>query len=296
MTIHVCCKCMFSNVSTIWNVYCQCFIWMLLGCIGYTRILQMYVWNVLAVLNVYYKCFIWILHMLHWLYMYVSSVCFKCCSYFKRILQVFYLDVALQVYVSNVLTISNVYCKCFIWMLHILQCPYTYVANVCCKCFICFGHMLQQMFYVASVSWAGKYGPLGHKGPCVCMPSEAGTTSSAGHKAISMGVAVGAEHKVASMGGQQVRSTRRSWAWTCIHGACSKRGAWNCIHRRPMSLPHEDLKGGMQEQDIHYPINSSVLRSTFSAQMYYMAVCMTFLSYWFLVYVIRIMLVLCPLS
>jgi hypothetical protein len=62
--------------------------------------------------------------MLHWLYTYVVSVWFKCFSYFKRILQVFYLNLA-------------------------------YVASVCCKCFICFGHMLQQMIYVASVPWAG---------------------------------------------------------------------------------------------------------------------------------------------
>jgi hypothetical protein len=54
--------------------------------------------------------------MLQWLYTYVA-ICFKCCSNFKRMLQVFYLDVAyvandyirmLQVYVSNVSAISNV--------------------------------------------------------------------------------------------------------------------------------------------------------------------------------------------
>ena len=40
---------------------------------------------------------------------------------------------------------SNVCCRCFIWMLHMLQRPYTYVTNVYYKCFICFGHILQQM-------------------------------------------------------------------------------------------------------------------------------------------------------
>jgi hypothetical protein len=33
-------------------------------------------------------------HMLQWLYMYIVSVCFKCFSYFRRMLQMFYLDVA----------------------------------------------------------------------------------------------------------------------------------------------------------------------------------------------------------
>jgi hypothetical protein len=33
------------------------------------------------------------LHMLQWLYMYVSSICFDCFIYFRRMLQVFHLDV-----------------------------------------------------------------------------------------------------------------------------------------------------------------------------------------------------------
>jgi hypothetical protein len=53
------------------------------------------------------------LHMLLWLYTYVSNIS----SVFRRMLQVFYLDVA---YVANV-----------------------FVAFVCPKCFICFGRMLQ---------------------------------------------------------------------------------------------------------------------------------------------------------
>jgi hypothetical protein len=35
-----------------------------------------------------------VLHMLQWLYIYVASVCFRCFSCFRSILQVFYLDVA----------------------------------------------------------------------------------------------------------------------------------------------------------------------------------------------------------
>jgi hypothetical protein len=34
------------------------------------------------------------LHMLQWIYAYVASVCSKCFTYFIRMLQVFYLDVA----------------------------------------------------------------------------------------------------------------------------------------------------------------------------------------------------------
>jgi hypothetical protein len=41
----------------------------------------------------------------------------------------------LQVYGSNV---SKVCCKCFIWILYMLQWLYTYVTSVYSKCFICF--------------------------------------------------------------------------------------------------------------------------------------------------------------
>jgi hypothetical protein len=58
----------------------------------------------------------------------------------------------LQVYVSNVSAVSNICCKCFIWILHICWNSYTYVASVR---FICFRRMLQ-VFYldVPSVSVA----------------------------------------------------------------------------------------------------------------------------------------------
>jgi hypothetical protein len=61
----------------------------------------------------------------------------------------------LQVYVSNVSAISNVCCKCFIWILDMLQWLYMYVASVCsnvspvldlcCKCFIWMLHMFRHM-------------------------------------------------------------------------------------------------------------------------------------------------------
>ena len=59
----------------------------------------------------------------------------------------------LQVYVSDVLSISDVCCKCFIWMLHMLQWLYTYVASVYSKCFIYFHtyvvNVLSNVAYVA---------------------------------------------------------------------------------------------------------------------------------------------------
>jgi hypothetical protein len=62
----------------------------------------------------------------------------------------FHLDVVyvailyiLQAYVSNILAISYVRYKCFIWMLHMLQWLYTYVASVC---FSCFKRMLQAFY------------------------------------------------------------------------------------------------------------------------------------------------------
>jgi hypothetical protein len=50
--------------------------------------------------------------MLQWLCTYVARVCSKCFIRFRRMIQVFYLDVV-------------------------------YVANVCSKCFICFRRILQ---------------------------------------------------------------------------------------------------------------------------------------------------------
>ena len=58
------------------------------------RMLQVYVSNVSAIPNVSCKCFILMLNMLNWLHTHVAIVCFKCFSCFKRMLKIFYLDVA----------------------------------------------------------------------------------------------------------------------------------------------------------------------------------------------------------
>ena len=69
--------------------------------------------------------YIWMLHNMH-----VASVCFKC---FKRMLQVFYLDVAkLDLDVVCV-------CNGFQVFLGVLQ----VFSEVCCKCFNYFGRMVQ---------------------------------------------------------------------------------------------------------------------------------------------------------
>ena len=84
--------------------------------------LQMYILNISAVSNVCYKGFIWMLHMLQWLYTYVATICFKCFTYFRRMLhQVLHVASvfisrssmfhAFQTYISYV---SSEYRMCFI--------------------------------------------------------------------------------------------------------------------------------------------------------------------------------------
>jgi hypothetical protein len=82
------------------------------------------------------------LHMFHVLQMYVSSRCCICCNDYTRIL---------QVYVSNISVVLNIYCK----MLYTLQ---VYVSNICCKCFLsrccicCNGYTSMLQVYVSNIS------------------------------------------------------------------------------------------------------------------------------------------------
>jgi hypothetical protein len=48
--------------------------------------------------------------MLHWLYMYVANICFKCFICFRRMLYVFYM------YVSYVAMAVHVCCKCMFYL------------------------------------------------------------------------------------------------------------------------------------------------------------------------------------
>jgi hypothetical protein len=139
-------------------------------CNNYTRMLHVNVLNVSTVLNVVAS---------------VLSRCCICCTGYTHML---------QVYVSNISAVSNVCCKCFIWMLYMLQCPYIYVASVCNSCFICFGRILQQMLHVASVSLAG--------------------------------VATGHRQRWSPQAQRSLRAREKP------SGHDSKRGAQSCIHRR----------------------------------------------------------------
>jgi hypothetical protein len=161
MTIHVCYKCMFQMFP----------------------LFQIYVTSVLS------RCCICCTAI------HVCCKCiFKCFSGFKRMLQVFYLDVA-------------------------------YIANVCYKCFICFGRMLQQMLYVASVSWVvAARGRRRRWSPRAKWSLRAygiwiGRNSrSEAQNCIHGRGSRRVEDEAASMGGQQARSTRRSEAQSYIHG------------------------------------------------------------------------------
>jgi hypothetical protein len=128
-------------------------------------------------------------------------------------LQVFYLDVA---YIALVVYEC---CKCIFQMFQLFQ---TYVASVLSSCCSVHTHMLQS--YVVNVSsvldvccnkcfmlqifheqtWqggVGEDGPLRRSGPRMRVRSEAGAAAGIVQKVVSMGVAAGTEHEVASMGG-----------------------------------------------------------------------------------------------
>jgi hypothetical protein len=59
--------------------------------------------------------------------------------------------------------------------------------------------MLQVLHQQARLGGAGRGGPLGRSGPRMRAGSQAGTTTDAEYKAISMGVVAGVEHEAASM-------------------------------------------------------------------------------------------------
>ena len=117
----VCCKCVYLDVAYVSHICCKCFIWMLrmfcndfqqfsFFCKCFRHMFQVFHLSS----DVCCKCFIYlllyvasvtsrvdlVLHMLLWLYMYVSSACFKCFIYFRRMLQVFHLDVS-KVYLGE---------------------------------------------------------------------------------------------------------------------------------------------------------------------------------------------------
>jgi hypothetical protein len=74
--------------------------------------------------------------MLQWLYTYVVNLCSQCSIYF--------LDVCCKCVYLDVAYASHIYCKYFIWMLHmfamVFKCffsVFAIVSHSCLKCFIC---------------------------------------------------------------------------------------------------------------------------------------------------------------
>ena len=103
--------------------------------------------------------------MLQWLYMYIASICFKCFTYFRPMLQVFHLDVAyvvmLQMFqthvasasIQNVSSVSAVHCKCV--YLDVVVAIHICCKKYVCKYFTCFRRMLQKCFHVATLAGLG---------------------------------------------------------------------------------------------------------------------------------------------
>jgi hypothetical protein len=83
-----------------------------------------------SVSDVCFKCFICMFHILLWLYTYVSSICFKCFSRFRRMLQVFHLDVAKVD--LDIACVAMAIHACF---KHIFQVFHLF-SYVCCKYFV----------------------------------------------------------------------------------------------------------------------------------------------------------------
>jgi hypothetical protein len=95
--------------------------------------LQACVSSVSDISNVYFKCFVWLLHILLWLYTYVSSVCFEYFRCFRLKLQVFHLNVA-KVDLNVAYVAMTIY-ACFKQMFQVFHLFQTYVASVSFGCF-----------------------------------------------------------------------------------------------------------------------------------------------------------------
>jgi hypothetical protein len=78
IAIHVCVEVYVSNFSSILDVCCKCFIWMLHMSQGYIHmLLQASIQNISYLSDVCCKCYIWMLHMLQLLYTYIASIYYK---------------------------------------------------------------------------------------------------------------------------------------------------------------------------------------------------------------------------
>jgi hypothetical protein len=90
-----CCICIHSYIASVLSG-CYVYVAMLFKCsCVFLQVFQLMFQTFYLCLYACCKCCIWMLHILHWLYTCVDkSVYFKCFDCFKRMLQVFYLDVA----------------------------------------------------------------------------------------------------------------------------------------------------------------------------------------------------------
>jgi hypothetical protein len=91
-----------------------------------------------------------VLHVLQRLYTYVASVCFNC---FKRMLQVFCLNIA---YVAAAI---HVCCKCMFQVFHLFKTYVASVSSICCNVayvsYICYKHLFK-MFHLFQ-TYVAKY-------------------------------------------------------------------------------------------------------------------------------------------
>jgi hypothetical protein len=176
---------------------------------------------------------------LQWLYKYVSSVCYKCFIYFRRILQVFYLGVAkidldvaytckgfrcFYLYVASVLSEC---CICLHWLytwFHVFSGVFASVS----KCFSCFGSILQ-VFHLGSRGDGGmgyhERVKLALLGPCMRRAQQA---EGDGGRSVRPRVHAG----MGSRGGIGVRTRRH-------RGSCFARTRvkWSSRRRRPSGRP-----------------------------------------------------------
>jgi hypothetical protein len=118
-----------SYVSCVSNVCCICFIWMLqkyiwccICCSGYTRVIT----------TVCFSCFKRMLQVFHLDVVYVAVAIRICCKCVFQMFQLFHLVVAcFHLDVAYVAVAIHVCCKCMFQMFHLFQ---TYVASVLSRC------------------------------------------------------------------------------------------------------------------------------------------------------------------
>jgi hypothetical protein len=149
------------------------------------------------------------LHMFQWRYTYVASVYSKCFP-----------------------SVSDVCCKCFIWMLHMMQLIYTCVASVCCKMFHLFQTYVVKALHVATLAGAGS-GCRRRRSPRVCQAKWAWVVPTC--MRINKHETHNCMCRRTSMWGWG-RMCRHSsmWGRMCRHSSCLRR--WTCMRCKLTSM------------------------------------------------------------